>query len=506
MFPEKKDSLLWAVLFVSTYILSFFPFNLYLLAPVAFLFLFVYINNTTKHVFLKTTLLFYPFYAFHTFWILHLQVEKGVEKFLVLGLLLLPLYLSLYPGLFSLFSRQIMVKKYPVFYKILCVPSLWVILEYIKSTGAFGFPWMNLYYSQLNHYFIASLASITGPYGLSFIIVLLGYLFFIIYKSRSRLLFSFTLLLVLILELSGYLVYKKLKNLKTDSALKVAILQPNILPRNIYDPQEWSKTRDSVLYLVRKIKKNSVDIIVLSESAIPGYFRYSIRAMRLLKDIHDSTGALILFGTQDKRRVKETYRTFNTVMLFDGTHILDLSDKHHLVPFGEWLPYQYKLPGKLKKFNLGWGDFFPGSIKTINISGHKAGILICFESIFPEISRELTKKGAEMLFVLTNDGWFGISKGPIEHFEMSRLRSIETGRYIVRSAKTGISAVIEPTGRVIKKLGLFKKGIIIYNVPFIKEKTFYTVHGEFMVYLSFLIVLAFLVYNKLYTLKERRHG
>ncbi len=505
MFIKNRDSLLWAVLFIFTYILSFYPFNLYFLAPVSFTFLFAFLDSTEKNILIKSALLFYPFYAFHTFWILHLQVEKGVEKFLILGLILLPLYLSLYPALFSLISKKIISKTYNTAYKILFVPSLWVVLEYIKSSSVFGFPWMDLYYSQLNHPELASLSSITGPYGLSFIIVALGYLFFLIYKSRDKIILYSTIALVFFIELTGFLAYNRLKNLKTDSKLKVAVLQPNILPKNIYDPLEWVKTKDSLLYLTQKIKKDSVDLIVLSESAIPGYFRYSLRATRLLKAIHDSTGALVLFGTQDKRKVKGAYRTLNTAMLFDGHTILDLYDKHHLVPFGEWFPYQYKLPGKLKDINLGWGDFFPGNIKTVKIMGHKAGILICFESIFPEISRKMAKMGAEVLFVITNDGWFGKSKGPVEHFEMSRFRSTETGRYVVRSAKTGISAIIDPTGRVVKKLGLFKKGILIYNVPLIKEKTFYTRYGEFVVVLSFLIVLVFLVYNNLYTLKERRH-
>ncbi len=114
--------------------------------------------------------------------------------------------------------------------------------------------------------------------------------------------------------------------------------------------------------------------------------------------------------------------------------------------------------------------------------------------------------GAEVLFVITNDGWFGKSKGPVEHFEMARLRGIETGRYIVRSAKTGISAVIDPTGRVIKRLDLFKKGFFVYDVPLVEKNTFYTLTGDVIVLFSFLIVLVFLVYNNLYTLKERRHN
>ncbi len=503
---KVKDSLLWAVLFILSYILSFYPFNLYFLSPIAFVFLFVFIEKNQKATFIKSLLIFYPFHAFHTFWILHLQVDPGIEKFLVLGLLVLPFYLSLYPALFSLAVKKL--KKGNMLMRILFVPSLWVTLEYIKSSTYFGFPWMDLYYSQLNHAYIAALSSISGPYLISFLIVLTGYLLYLIYKTWNKKLIIYTLIFITLTETTGYFTLGLLKKLPKESTgkIKMAILQPNILPRNIYDPLEWLKTRDSLLYLTQKIKNDSVKLIVLSESAIPGYFRYSLRAQRLLKRIHDETGALILFGTQDKRRVGKSYKTFNTAMIFDGDSILDTYDKHHLVPFGEWLPYQYKFPGGLKDLNLGWGDFYPGDIKDIDIMGHKAGILICFESIFPEISRKMVKMGAEVLFVITNDGWFGRSKGPLEHFEMARYRAMETGRYVIRSAKTGVSAIITPWGKVDEKIDLFKKGFIVYEVPLIKAKTIYTGIGDVVVLLSFLIVLVFLVYNNPYTVKERRHS
>ena len=499
----KKDSLLLAVLFVIFYNLSFYPFNLFFLAPISFFILLLFIEKCQSKVFAKSILLFYPFYAFHTFWILHLKTDPGIEKYLIIGLILLPAYLSIYTALFVMFTKKILnIKKGT----LLLIPSLWVILEYIKSTGPLGFPWMNLYYSQLENRTIVALASWGGPYFLSFLIVLTGYLLFRIFKRPDKTHIYSTGIFLFALLAFGNIAKEQLKNLPHNSSIKIAVLQPNILPTNIYDPKEWLKTKDSLLFLAQKIKDDSVELIVLSESAIPGYFRYSFRAHKLLGEISRITGADILFGTQDKRKKDGKYRVFNTAMLIHKGRIIDQYDKHHLVPFGEWLPYQYKLPAPLREINLGWGDFYPGDIKPVEINSHKIGILICFESIFPEISRKLTKMGAEMLFVITNDGWFGKSKGPLEHFQMSRLRAVETGRYLVRSAKTGVSAVISPEGKVLEKLPLFTKGFFVYRVPFIRKKTIYTRIGNVIVLLSFLIVLVFLVYNNPYTIKERRHN
>ena len=500
----KKGSLFLAVLFVILYLSSFYPFNIYLFAPISFFILFLFLKHCDTKIFLKGLLLFYPFYAFHTFWILHLQTEPGVKKYLIMGLLLLPLYLSLYPAIFLIGVKKYLDKEWGFIF----IPSLWVILEYIKSQGPLGFPWMNLYYSQLESTTILSLASFLGPYFISFIIVLTGYLFYIVWERPNKKHIWSTAILLFIVILTGNILKMNLKRLKEQSKehIRVGILQPNILPKNIYDPKEWLQTRDSLIYLSKKIQPYSVQLIVLSESAIPGYFRYSFRAQKLIEEIEHITGASILFGTQDKRNQNGTYRIFNTAMLFSNGRVVDLYDKHHLVPFGEWLPYQDKLPSPLNKINLGWGDFWPGRIKTIDFNNHKMGILICFESIFPEIARKLAKMGAKILFVITNDGWFGKSNGPLEHFQMSRLIGVETGRYVVRSAKTGVSCIISPEGKVLKKLPLFTKGLITCDVPLVKRNTIYTDIGDVIVFISFLIVLVFLVYNNFYTLRKRRHN
>ncbi|MFZ8846275.1 MAG: apolipoprotein N-acyltransferase, partial [Candidatus Hydrothermia bacterium] len=172
--------------------------------------------------------------------------------------------------------------------------------------------------------------------------------------------------------------------------------------------------------------------------------------------------------------------------------IVDFYDKVHIVPFGENLPFYEYLPSFIKNLDLGQGNYKKGKFfKPISFKEQKIGVMICYESIFPEISRNLIRNGANVLFVITNDGWFGPSIGPKEHYLFSKLRAIETGKFIVRSAKTGISAIINDKGETIKKIDLFKMGYLIEKVPTNSYKTLYSYIGELWIFILiiFLILL-----------------
>ena len=152
----------------------------------------------------------------------------------------------------------------------------------------------------------------------------------------------------------------------------------------------------------------------------------------------------------------------------------------------------------MQKVELGQGNYTPGKFHTLlKIKDVPMGILICFESIFPSISREEVKNGARVLVNITSDGWYGRSLGPIEHFELARFRAIETNRYLVRCARTGISAIVTPEGEIVKSIGLFKDGILSYDVPLYKTKTPYVKYGDWMVLVAILNLFGIGVYNAL---------
>ena len=153
-------------------------------------------------------------------------------------------------------------------------------------------------------------------------------------------------------------------------------------------------------------------------------------------------------------------------------------DKVHLVPYGEYVPLKRFFPflGKLVE---AVGDFRPGKEgQVLSLNGEKVGILICFEIIFPELSRLMVKNGAQLLVNITNDAWFGTSSAPYQHLSMGVLRAVENHRAVARAANTGISAFVDPVGRILDKTPLFEEAVRIRSLPVMDQETFYTHYGD----------------------------
>jgi apolipoprotein N-acyltransferase len=157
-------------------------------------------------------------------------------------------------------------------------------------------------------------------------------------------------------------------------------------------------------------------------------------------------------------------------------------DKMHLVPYGEYVPLRRFFPF-IGKIVQGVGEFRPGKgFYPISYHGRRFGVLICYEGIFPEAARDYKNRQAHLLVNITNDAWFGKTSAPYQHLSMTVFRAIETRLYLVRSANTGISAVIDPTGRIVSRTGLFERTVLKGEVKFIDAKTFYEAYGDVFVY------------------------
>jgi apolipoprotein N-acyltransferase len=180
------------------------------------------------------------------------------------------------------------------------------------------------------------------------------------------------------------------------------------------------------------------------------------------------------------------------LVLANGS-VVDTYDKAHLVPFGEyvpvkkWLPFLGKMVGQV-------GDFSAGETgRTLKWRDHKLGMLICYELIFPYLSRAVAKNGAELLINITNDAWYGKSSAPYQHFSMAVFRAVENRKALVRSANTGVSGFIDPAGRIRVATPIFEEAAITVDVPMLQQVTLYTHFGDFFALVCLTLSILFLI-------------
>ncbi len=469
------------------YTLSFPPLKIF---PFAFFSIFILLlalkDLDKKKIFFLTFIYFYAFWLIHTHWILNMEVDPSTKPWLVAGLFVLPAYLAIYNVIpfLSIKSK----------FRWILFPALWILFEFIRGASFTGFPWLNIAYTQLENPYFRMLNSIGGIYFTGTLILLSNSFLFELWQTGKKYyLIAFTFLILITHLLGAGLYYKKFPE---ENKIKVLIFQPNILPRQEDDYEEWMEVYKSYGNLLKEAK-DTFDFVLLPESALPGYFRYSLKSKTIIDSLSKITNSPVLFGSADAQFSNGERKIYNTAFLFYNGDIIDQYNKIHLVPFGEWIPFENKIK-ILQKIEFGQGDFSPGDSVVILKTKKDTpfGTLICFESIFPYISREYAKKDAGFLVNITSDGWYGKSIGPVEHFEHLRFRAIETNKYVVRSAKTGISAVIDPKGRVLKSLPLFEWGIIADSVGICYKKTPYVKIGDFIIIINLIIILGFLVLSK----------
>lgn len=364
--------------------------------------------------------------------------------------------------------------------------SAWVVLEWMQSWVITGFPWALLGYALHDSQLLLQTASLAGIYGLSFLVALVNaaiaqYLHLMERPVRTLLPPA---LLILAALLYGSYRWHALEP-PTGPSVTVGVVQGNITQDEKWDPDRLGRTVAAYEELTRDLAAAaSPDLIVFPETALPMYFRdpsyapLSRRITALASDI----GIPLIVGSLDGSRSDPEARIYNRAFLVDATgEIVDHADKVHLVPFGEYLPLPF-LFGYLEGLTAESGRFAPGiQHKRLAAGGTDLGIFVCFESVFPGITRFLAANGAKILVNTTNDAWFGHSAAPHQHFAMAGVRAVETGRSVVRAANTGISGLLSPRGEILAATELFATEALVLEVSPRTEMTPYVRFGDILV-------------------------
>ena len=444
------------------------------------------------------------FYLCTLYWVVEtIGLYSNIPHLIAVGpLLLMCAILSAYTGVFAtgLCVYQNGSAHNNGWSILLFGPLLWVALEWLRSFFFIGFPWVSLGYSQYNFLNLIQFVEYTGMYGLSALVLCGNMVFFSVLSrrgpGRGRLLLVF---LLIVAGLWGWGNWRRdqLAALPKAQTLTIGIAQGNIAQDQKWDPDHQEATIARYEQLTRQMAEQHVDLVVWPEASVPFFFQSDVTYRGRLLDLAQETKTPLLFGSPAFQAKGTELVLFNRAYLLSpDTSILGHYDKIILTPFGEYIPFQDSLLFFLDKLVEGIGDFAPGTTPTIfSLPFGTFGVLICYEGVFPDLARRFVRDGATLLINVTNDAWFGETSAPYQHLAMEAMRAVENRVPLVRSANTGISAIVNIDGQIQAQTDLLETTFIAEQLAWPQVTSVYTQYGEWFVTLCVVGALVMLGYS-----------
>jgi len=488
---------------------SFSSFNLGLFGWCGFIPLFTALENKSlRQSFIIAYLCGIVFWSLTIYWLIHVTL---------IGQIILILYLAVYFGIFGCvfyFSRFFSSTS-----RLFFMPGAWVLLEYIRSHLFTGFPWSLIAFSQYKNLPVIQIADVTGAWGVSFLVVLVNTALYLILRKQSRI--KAALICAAIFFLSLLYGFYKL-SYKPDLAgkgklLKISVIQGNIPQYLEGDRQTADFILDNYKELTVAAAKDKPGLIIWPEASVPGIFGRDAAEFKRVFSLAAQQNINLLTGAVS--RLNQNY--FNSALFIDNFgEPAAIYNKLHLVPFGEFVPLKNIFP--FLEAIAPIGDIRPGKEFTIfklqsdtfappraglstnpkQNEGIDFGVLICFEDLFPELSRQFVKRGARFLVNITNDAWFKQGSAPYQHFAASVFRAVENHVYLARAANTGISGFIDPSGRILAIVGnaggeIFIKGYRSQEIYLMAAKrTFYSDYGDIFIIFCLLLECSIIIFSR----------
>ena len=464
-------------------------------------------NITKKSAYFLGLAFFMSYYVVVFHWFLYMypmefaEISKPAALVVVivatLGVSLVQAFFSSWLFvIFNLFAKSSASKKCP-FIKPLLLPVLWVIFEWWQTVGWWGVPWGRLCIGQSEY--IASLqsASVFGSYFVSFLIVLVSSFmaYAMLYQRHSRLLCLLCVGAVVFNTAFG--VIYRAANKNEGEKIRVAAIQGNIGTEDKWTSgeEQFFDTFNTYADLTRAAANEGAKIVLWSETALPyNFFQNSFGMVNRVSALASECNITLFISVfTEEEGASYTDRgnggLYNSVIQVnpDGSYGNEIYSKQHLVPFGEFVPMEklvMTLIPPLAEIQMLDRDLLAGnSSKPLTVEEGKIGFGICFDSIYEQVMLNTVREGANLICVSTNDAWFGASRGLYMHNTQSALRAIETGRYVLRSANTGVSSIISPYGEIMELCPELERGYVIGDVYMRDNTTVYTVIGNTFVYL-----------------------
>jgi apolipoprotein N-acyltransferase len=392
-----------------------------------------------------------------------LEVHGGMGRWGGWGtFMLFCLAKAIHMGVFSLLAAVVV----RTWYAVPAIAALWTGIE--RTHATFGFAWLALGNSAIDMALPMRLAPFVGVYGISFVLAIMSSTVAVIILRRGRRQLAWLAIVPALILLPDL----KVSSAPTQTAV---VVQPNMPEEEQWTFATVAEERDHlVTESLDAARGSGAQLIIWPEVPGPLYYfndpRFHDEATNLARFSH----TYFLFGT-----VGETphHQPLNSaVMLNPSGDLIDRYDKINLVPFGEYIPPFF---GFVNRITQEAGDFVPGTrIVDFPVDDHRVGVFICYESVFPHEVRQFVKRGANLLVNISNDGYFGHSSAREQHLEIARMRAAENRRWLIRATNDGITATIDPAGRIVQRLPMYQEAVARMNFGYETGTTFYTEHGD----------------------------
>ena len=414
-----------------------------------------------------------------------LPVFAGMLLFVAMALIL-----GLYGGLFAFIVRRLRLGV--AFLPWLMVPLAWAAIEYARTYLLSGFPWNLIATAIVDYTALIQIDRFGGPYFVGALIVFPSAILAWWITQRPA---QIALVLVVgslgILALvwwgTGLVASKLIARPNATAPITAALLQPNISQEMRWDDANVLAIYQKMIAMTERAADSGARVVVWPESTVPlsytqtAFYRESIEELSRARKID------IILGSVATDPAKPN-RLWNSAFLVSSGITIGHYDKIRLVPFGEYVPlrrvlfFAEKMVRAVGEFEFGSNEIPLGGLITY-------GPAICYEIVYPQITRTQIRNGADVLVTITNDAWFEGSSAPEQHLAQARLRAVEGDRYLLRSATTGISAYIDPTGRVLESIPMGRDGIIYAKFQRRTAVTPYVRFGDWFAWLAVVVVL-----------------
>lgn len=432
-------------------------------------------------------------------WVVRVMSHYGGLPYVV-GVLIfiaMSLFLGLYGALFAFAFWRI--RPGASFGRWLLIPLAWAAVEYVRTYLFAGFPWNLVAASIVDYTSLVQFDRVAGPYALGVLILVPSTVAAWLIVARPRgikvLMATAGVAIVCFVWWTTGLVASKLIARRADGPVaRAAMLQPNISQEMRWDEGNLLAIYQRMIGMTREAIDHKAQVVIWPESTVPLSFATTDEYRNAIESISRQDGVDVILGSVAEDPAQPS-KLWNAAFLVSAGRTVGHYDKMRLVPFGEYVPMR-KMLFFAEKLVHAVGEFEFGT-KDAPLNGRfRYGPAICYEVVFPQIPRTQVVNGANVLVTITNDAWYDGTSAPRQHLNQARLRAVENDRYLLRAGTTGISAFVDPTGRVVQELAMGRQGIVYADFQPRQTTTPYVRFGDWFAWAAGLVVLAAMVRGK----------